>query len=360
MSSLYNWSGALEATGLAGTLFGRGGANGLGTDAEAATRHIQQITEIGAMLDIWELNARTSQSVAQRVAEAVRVGVDAAIAHQWALRGWAEGLVSTHITTDKAVRSAEAWQFASQQGARDPFNAGSGAPLAFDDVCAVPLSIDGYGGLIADPPRETPAATAGIVLYTSSSPALRLSSRLRGVAGNSVRVAVSNATTSGFKLTLARGASGGTYERVERYDNIDATSDGYAATVEDIARTSAFVDGIRVLAATRPDNLTTTNFTGGAGGAREDITARLARAIALPAVAAATQRVTLLRYYQTTYAKAWEPPPYKSLEAVSDVLRDRIGTTAGGRSFTVGSAVDTLREMIATAAVWAEARAFTR
>lgn len=194
MAQLYNWRGALDASGLRATL---APPTHVGAAADSARALLTGVEVLGGMLDAAEgaylrAAARGDVPSFDRITESAR---EAFAAWQTELAAWAVALRATHITADRAARAAEQRQYLEQAGrVADPTAFaldGVRYQLAFEDVCPVPLVIVGEsGGAIEAPPHEPATTAAGRNVLSSLSPSLRIGARDPGAVGRQVRVQI--------------------------------------------------------------------------------------------------------------------------------------------------------------------------
>lgn len=127
----------------------------------------------------------------------------------------------------------------------------------------------------ADP---SPPVVAALTLNGSGAvPVLRVEARDEGIAGNSVRVTVADASSARAtecKITVTRGSATPAYAEV--YDNLDlSTADARAPD----AGESLLVRSFTLVGIGRPVNLSATALAGGAGNVRDAVTARIERLV---------------------------------------------------------------------------------
>lgn len=212
MALLYNWRGSLNATGLPATLTG---VYSVGLAADSARRLVRSIEALGGLLDAAETSYQSGATGARGRPSFAQIQASAAEAFDiWAasLASWAAALRGTHAVADRAARAAELREYLEQVGrVSDPTAATVGGrpyQLAFEDVCALSLTLEGEStGAITAPPREPAPTGARRTVLSSSTPALLVSAREQGAVGGQVRVAVS-AGTRGLPARITGAVAG--------------------------------------------------------------------------------------------------------------------------------------------------------
>jgi hypothetical protein len=197
-------------------------------------------------------------------------GVDAAktaavAADATALATWSSAYTAATIDADHAARHAESLEVTARAGLPAPYVVTvGGTSIVLAPSSAILVAIDAL-----------PIATAARSLLVGASPALRVVARDSGTAGNRVEVKVENATSGSTKckLSVRLGSYTETYDEIAGGDAIDVGASMLFASAS-------------WFGTTRPDNLTWSALTGGTGGSLAAVTARIDRALQLPAAAA--------------------------------------------------------------------------